>query len=68
MTARSVQREELKAALAAGGKRASDAGVQQIIREVDTNQDGLISFEEFRRIFETSPDALPVGLKQLVAT
>ena len=33
---------------------------------VDTNADGKISFDEFVRIFEIAPDALPVGVQQLV--
>ena len=33
---------------------------------VDTNSDGKISFDEFVRIFEIAPGALPAGVQQLV--
>ena len=34
--------------------------------KVDTNKDGQVSLEEFSEIFSLAPDALPVGLQDLV--
>ena len=53
-------------ALEKAGKRVTPDQVKDIIRKVDTDHDEQISFEEYKAIFALAPDALPVGVKQIV--
>ena len=34
--------------------------------EIDANEDGYVSFDEFVEIFQRAPDTLPFGLRSLV--
>ena len=43
-----LDKEELKAALARAGLTVSNAKLEQFFAEVDTNKDGVISFDEWR--------------------
>ena len=61
-----IDLDELMAALQRGGKRMSREEAADILAQVDINQDGVVSFDEFVEVFEIAPDALPPGLKQLV--
>jgi len=55
-----ISSDELQAALKKGGKKLSAEQVATILAEADTNKDGQISFEEYKTIFERSPDAKSV--------
>lgn len=57
---------ELQSALGRAGKPVSKEEAEEILREVDTNADHQISFEEFEQVFHSTPDALPVGVRQMV--
>lgn len=61
-----INASELMLALQKGGKKVTEEEVSDIIRKVDTDEDGEISFEEFEAIFKLAPDALPPGVKQVV--
>ncbi len=43
-----LDKEELKAALARAGLTVSNSKLEQFFAEVDTNKDGVISFDEWR--------------------
>jgi len=57
---------ELQAALAKGGKNVSPDECVDIILKVDQNADDEIEYDEFKAVFDLAPDALPVGVKQMV--
>ena len=61
-----IDQNELQAALDKGGKAVEPEQCMEILLQVDKNNDGKISFEEFDAVFKLAPDALPIGLKQLV--
>ena len=61
-----IDSDELLAALLVGGKSVSKEECLEILSSMDTDQDGKISFDEFVFIFEQAPDALPIGVAQLV--
>ena len=58
--------EELMAAMQKGGKRLSADRCKEILEQVDENADGQIGYDEFVKVFELAPDALPAGLDILV--
>jgi solute carrier family 25 phosphate transporter 23/24/25/41 len=43
-----LDKEELKAALARAGLTVPNSKLEQFFAEVDTNKDGVISFDEWR--------------------
>jgi len=61
-----ISEAELEAALAKGGKKVNAKQVQEILKAVDTNHDSKVSLDEFKKVFELAPDALPAGLQPLV--
>ena len=61
-----VELGELEAALKKGGKSVTTAECEDLLTKIDTSKDGKISFEEFVAIFALAPNALPIGVKQLV--
>ena len=56
---------ELRAALAKAGNPVSEDEAEQMLRRVDTNNDGQISLQEFREVFSLSPSAVPEPLRKL---
>jgi hypothetical protein len=61
-----IDREELHAALNNGGKVVTPEDCADILAQVDTNNDGVISFEEFEAAFKLAPDAMTKGVRELV--
>lgn len=61
-----INLEELQAALLKAGKKVSMDKCVEILHQVDTNSDGLISFDEFIKIFERAPMLFGVGLLSAV--
>jgi len=47
-----ISAEEIKVVLSAGGKGLSEEAVKEIIKQVDENGDGEISFEEFTHMMK----------------
>lgn len=60
----SLSVDDLAAALEQGGKSVED--VAAVLTELDTNNDGVVSPEEFERIFELAPDKLSPVVRGLV--
>uniref|UniRef100_A0A7S2HQB5 EF-hand domain-containing protein n=1 Tax=Haptolina brevifila TaxID=156173 RepID=A0A7S2HQB5_9EUKA len=61
-----ISPEELEAALKKGGKKVTSKDIETILKTVDTNKDSKVSREEFMKVFDLAPDALPAGLQPLV--
>ena len=57
---------DLEAALKKGGKEVKPGDIDAMMKQVDTNNDGKISLEEFTAIFKLAPDVLSAGLQDLV--
>jgi Ca2+-binding EF-hand superfamily protein len=47
-----ITASEIKAILGSGKKLANEAIFDEIIKEVDVNGDGVISFEEFKQMMQ----------------
>ena len=45
-----IERAEVKAVLAGLGERLKDSEIELIMREVDMDRDGKVSFEEFKQV------------------
>lgn len=56
---------ELQAALAKAGRPVSLDEAEDLLKRVDSNNDGQISREEFRDVFQLEPSAVPDALKKL---
>ena len=56
---------ELRSALSKAGSPISIEKAQELLNEVDVNDDGVISEEEFRSVFRLAPNAVPDALRPL---
>jgi hypothetical protein len=59
--------DEIGAALAQSGKKSmTPEDVAKLVKQIDKNQDGEVSFDEFEAICNIAPDKLPYGMQDLV--
>ena len=48
-----------------GGKEMSDGELRDLIQQVDTDNNGEISLDEFKEVFKLAPDSMPPALQAL---
>jgi len=61
-----IDLSELQAALNKAGQPVTSTRAKEILQQVDANNDGQISLDEFRSVFELAPGAMPKEFEELV--